>query len=116
MSPFRAAKSYVSRVRAAMGGVGENADELSALRVAHVALAIHERECSEKKTTLRQLHKITELTQSEALNAIEELERLGWVSIERDIMDAFESLVTLTDKAMRQLSRTDFSQQSGKAA
>ena len=116
MSPFRAAKSYVYRIRAAMGGVGDNADELSALRVAQIALAIHERECLEKTTTLRQLHRITELTQSEALNTIDELEQLGWVSIERDIMDAFESPVTLTDKARHQLSRKDFSQQSGKAA
>ncbi|WP_152434559.1 hypothetical protein [Erythrobacter sp. THAF29] len=65
-----------------------------------VAQAIHARASAGEATTLRQLHKITQLTQPEALKVVAELERANLLSIEHDVHDALESTVILDD-AMR---------------
>ena len=75
-----------------------------------VARAIHARAVAGEATTLRQLHKITHLTQPEALRAVAELERADLLSIEHDVNDALESKVLL-DEAMKasisQIARRD---------
>jgi len=61
-----------------------------------VAGAIYHREHQGLTTTLRHLHKISDLTQSEALKAVSNLEHAGLVVVSHDTNDAFESVVSLT--------------------
>ena len=69
-----------------------------------LAAAIYDRETAGLATTLRHLHKISDLTQSEALKAVSKLEQEGLVTIEDDTKDAFESVVTITPALGQQLS------------
>ena len=57
-------------------------------------------------TTLRQLHKICELTQPQALTVVTELEQAGIVTIDHNISDAFESVIRLDHDAEQLLSET----------
>lgn len=68
-------------------------------------MAIHHREQQGLQTRLVELHRITGLTQPEALSAIARLERIGIVEIEPDHTNRFESLVALTDDARWRLTR-----------
>lgn len=77
----------------------------AALEMAALTTALHSRELSGKRTTLRQLHHIAELTQPEALALVDRLERSDIVSIDRNIADAFESIITLSDDTRRRLDR-----------
>lgn len=60
--------------------------------------AIHLRESAGQTTTLRHLHKISDLSQSEALKAIAELENSGLVNVSNNTHDAFESEVSLSQE------------------
>jgi DNA-binding MarR family transcriptional regulator len=71
--------------------------------MAQVTSAVHQRQLAGMTTTLRQLHTATELDQPVALNLVAELERAGIVIIDRNIGDAFESTITLSEEARRQL-------------
>lgn len=73
-------------------------------RLARMTLTIHSRQRAGKQTSLRQLHTITDLSQPEALAIVAQLERAQVVSIERDMADAFESKVTMSDQALHQLA------------
>lgn len=61
--------------------------------------ALDAREKCGKSTRLRQLHHISQLSQHEALRVVAMLEGDGFVVVERDLGDAFESVVTLQPKA-----------------
>ena len=63
---------------------------------ATIVYAIFLRERSGATTTLRQLHKITALSQTDALKAVSDLERAQMVLVDRDIHDALESELSLT--------------------
>ncbi len=67
--------------------------------------ALHSRQLAGRVTSLRQLHKICDLSQPEALTAITELEDAGIVLIKRNVADAFESTVVLTQDARERLDR-----------
>lgn len=60
--------------------------------------AILLRERAGLTTTLRQLHKASQVTQPRALKILGELERAGMVVIDRNNADAFESTITLSDQ------------------
>ena len=70
-------------------------------RMIEVAQALHARQRNGEQTSLRQLHRICDLNQAEALNVIAQLENEGTVQIERDINDAFESRITVSEAASR---------------
>ncbi|TRD09909.1 hypothetical protein FGU71_12945 [Erythrobacter insulae] len=57
--------------------------------------AIKARADTNQTTTLRQLHKITTLSQRQALNAINKLSENQMVAIDHDINDELESTITL---------------------
>lgn len=63
---------------------------------AMIAHAIYLRDSRGDSTTLRQLHRISDLSQPEALRIVAQLEREGLVHVTRDIHDALESRVKLT--------------------
>ena len=105
MFRLRAAKNCVLD-RIAGQSRGARADRgRVALRMAEVTAAIHLRELGGLSTTLRQLHKITEMSQPEALGLIRRLENAGIVRIEGNLADAFESTVFLTGEARRRMDR-----------
>ena len=81
----------------------ENTRDVAAMRMAQITSAIHARTIRGEGTTLRQLHKISNLEQPQALNVVTELERSGVVQIDRNMSDAFESLVSLTEDAKSRL-------------
>lgn len=84
----------------------------TALRMAAMTSAIHGREITGQTTTLRQLHRIAELTQPEALTVVAKLERAGLVEIDHNVGDRFESTISLTEVTRRRLDRAT----KGKAA
>ncbi|MHA7818262.1 MAG: hypothetical protein ACX930_01305 [Erythrobacter sp.] len=90
----------------------QSAHEEAALRMAEMTAAIYRREVSGERTTLRQLHRIAELGQPEALTVIAALEQAGIVGIERNVGDAFESTISLSEAARSRLDRAS----KGKAA
>ncbi len=69
-----------------------------------LAAAIYDREVAGITTTLRHLHKISDLTQSQALKVVSKLEQEGLVRIDDDTKDAFESVVTITPALRQQLT------------
>ncbi len=73
------------------------------IQMAQVTSAVHQRQLAGMTTTLRQLHTATALDQPAALNLVAELERAGIVIIDRNIGDAFESTITLSEEARQQL-------------
>ena len=83
----------------------DEARDLSAVQMAQMTSAIHLRAVRGETTTLRQLHKISDLGQPQALTVIAELERAGVVLIDRNLSDAFESVVSLSDEACDRLDR-----------
>lgn len=112
MSRSRAAKSRVfNRVAQWFAGPAATRDE-TAVRMAEMAAALHSRETGGETTTLRQLHKIAELTQPEALTIVDRLERAGLVAIDHNVGDRFESTISLTERTRRRLDRAS----KGKAA
>lgn len=104
MIRLRNAASHISRLFPAKNR------KLSAVQVgmspemAEVARVIHERHSNGLTTTLRQLHKISSLSQPQALTLIHELERVGIVQIESNVGDAFESTITITENALQALA------------
>ncbi|MEL7446625.1 MAG: hypothetical protein AAGK02_12575 [Pseudomonadota bacterium] len=81
---------------------------LSEAPIADVALimqAIHHRHRAGKTTSLRQLHKIANVPQPEALRLARRMEREGVAFIERNSVDAFESHIALSEATHRQLDR-----------
>ncbi|MBV7259930.1 hypothetical protein [Erythrobacter crassostreae] len=72
---------------------------------ATVVRAIFQRERAGTPTNLRQLHTITEISQTKALRAVSGLERSGFVHIEQNMHDALESTVTLNIDMRAALSR-----------
>lgn len=74
---------------------------------AALARAIHLRAGEGLKTNLRQLHKITDLPQSDALRAVRKLERLELITIEQNIHDEWQSTITLSDAMRERLDRTE---------
>ena len=74
------------------------AEEIAIADAAVVIDAILKRERAGEPTTLRQLHKASQLTQPQALRVLGELERAGLVVIERNNVDAFESVITLGEE------------------
>lgn len=105
MFRLRAAKSYVWRRIAAYFGESQDGVDALALRMAKVTSAVHIRETAGHVTTLRQMHKICDLEQPEALSVVAELERAGILVIERNLGDAFESAVMLSEDAKRRLAK-----------
>lgn len=105
MSLSRAAKSRVfNRVAQWFAGSAAAHDE-AAVRMAEMAAVLHSRETGGEVTTLRQLHKIAELTQPEALTIVDRLERAGLVEIAHNVGDRFESTISLTEATRRRLDR-----------
>ena len=92
------------------------ARDVSAVRLAQIASAIHARTARGEVTTLRQLHKISDLDQPQALNVVAELERAGVVLIDRNLSDAFESVVKLSDEAQERLDRSFYDETTLKRA
>lgn len=70
-----------------------------------LAKAIYQREQSGEATTLRELHKITELTQQRALKAADELQRAGALKIEGDMLDALGANVALSPEMAASLGK-----------
>lgn len=68
-----------------------------------IANAIHHRERAGEVTKLRDLHKISELSQSDALKAIAVLEKAGMVEVSDNTHDAFESAVSLSPKTRTEI-------------
>lgn len=83
--------------------------DTGAMDMPEITTAIHLRQRAGHVTTLRQLHKVCELTQPEALTVIAELEHAGIVLIEHNVADAFESTVSLTEEARLRLERVSHS-------
>lgn len=81
------------------------AQKLAPLHMAELVQVLRTRELAGSTTTLRQLHKVSDLTQPEALRVVAALEKAGLVVVEHDLADAFESLVTLDPKARRRLEK-----------
>lgn len=71
-------------------------NELAA-QMAQMTSALHYRAAAGKTTTLRQAHKIAEISQPEALNIIARLESAGVVTLEDNIGDTFESIIHLNE-------------------
>ena len=86
------------------------------VRMAQVASAVHQRELIGASTTLRQVHKISGLSQPEALNIVAELERAQIVVIDRNTADAFESTIILSEEARRRLDQSPDGQEAASAA
>lgn len=59
------------------------------------------------ETTLRQLHKICDLTQPQALSLLTQMEQAGIVTIDRNLGDAFESVINLNENAQDMLHAAD---------
>lgn len=74
-----------------------DADDALTVRKGEIVQALKAREAAGTVTTLRQLHTVTGLNQPEALSLANHLERDGVVRIDRNLGDAFESLIVLTD-------------------
>ncbi|MEM7664556.1 MAG: hypothetical protein AAF250_01745 [Pseudomonadota bacterium] len=70
-----------------------------------IASVIYEREFEGSATTLRELHKLSDLSQPQALNAIAQLDLEGMVVIEHDTQDELASEVTLTNAMRAQAAR-----------
>jgi len=105
MFRFRKAKSVAcARVAGWVSGRDKTQD-LMATRMAKVTSVVYSRAVCGEQTTLRQLHKISDLAQPQALNVVAELERAGVVLIERNLSDAFESVISLSDEAKARLDR-----------
>ena len=73
------------------GKPGENERLLTALLVE----AVEHRRSAGQITTLRDVHELLETPQPVALRIVQKLEADGVVQIERDIADAFASVVTV---------------------
>ena len=71
-----------------------------------LASAIHTRQLSGEKTTLRQLHTICEMEQQQALAVLAQMRMAKIVSIEQNVSDEFESLVILSEDASLRLSQS----------
>jgi len=99
MLRLRTAFSNVCRRLLQSDVAAENLAQPVTSRMIEVAQALHVRQSNGEQTSLRQLHRICDLNQAEALNVIAQLENEGTVHIERDINDAFESRVTLSEAA-----------------
>lgn len=69
-----------------------------------VTAALFGRESSGMRTSLRQLHKVADLSQPDALVALKRLQRAGTVTIEHDLNDAFASQVELTAQTRRSIA------------
>ena len=73
-------------------------------RSAIVAHALYHRERDGQSTSLRQIHLISDIGQPEALRIVADLEEAGLVRVERDIHDALESRVELTERMRGRLA------------
>lgn len=71
-----------------------------------LASAIHTRQLSGEKTTLRQLHTICDMDQPQALAALAQMRLAEIVTVEQNVSDEFESLVILSDDASELLSQS----------
>ena len=103
MIRLRNAKARICHRFSALRRKKPTAQNRLTIRMAQVTSAVHQRQLAGMTTTLRQLHTATELDQPVALNLVAELERAGIVVIDRNIGDAFESTITLSEEARRQL-------------
>lgn len=74
-----------------------------ATNTAIIANVIHQRERGGRATTLRHLHKVSNLSQSDALKAVADLERTGMAVVHHNTNDAFESVITLSETMRGQL-------------
>ncbi len=74
-------------------------------RMTQVTSAIHQRQLGGQTTSLRQLHKICNLDQSEALSVLAQLRNAELVSVEQNMVDEFESLVVVNEDASRRLAQ-----------
>ncbi len=92
---------------------GNAARQTTTVRMAQVTTAVHQRQMAGMATTLRQLHRISELSQPEALTVIADLERAGIVEINRNLADAFESTITLTEESRRRLALAVDAEETG---
>lgn len=105
MSRSRAAKSRIFNWVAQMFVGSASTRDETAARMAQVTAAIYRREASGETTRLRQLHKIADLSQPQALTAVDELLRAEAIEIELNVADRFESTISLTEGARRRLDR-----------
>ncbi|BDI61071.1 hypothetical protein [Qipengyuania nanhaisediminis] len=100
------AQTMFARIARLLKRAGMNETEPQApAHLSALAEVIHERMLADQPTTLRQLHKISDLSQPQALGVMAELERAGIIRIERNMADAFESVITLTPRAQARFSR-----------
>ncbi len=66
--------------------------------------ALSAREQEGETTTLRQLHLVTDFSQREALKAVAALEELELVEVDRNLHDALESRIDLTEEMRKRLA------------
>ena len=85
---------------------GRVSDSARSPSAAIITKAIYHRESAGDTTTLRQLHRIVELAQPEALQLINALQSEGVVDIHENVHDALESTVRLTESTRNQLAQT----------
>lgn len=101
MLRLRTAISRVCRNLTLSRGGRVDAAQPFTIRMIEVSEALNNRQKAGLQTSLRQLHTICDLSQAEALNVAAQLENAGTVLIERDLSDAFESRITLSEDARK---------------
>lgn len=107
MARFAALKLLVNRLRYAR----QPQEAVIAPVFEHTQLilnAVHKCELAGQKVTLRTVHKIADMSQSDALRTVSELEKAGKIRIAHKAHDAFESVVSLspeTSERMKAISR-----------
>ncbi len=106
MIRLRNAKARICGHFSALRRAKPDAHDSMNVRMAQLTSAVHQRQISGISTTLRQVHKISGLSQPEALNIVAELERAKIVVINRNTADAFESTIILSEEARTRLDQS----------
>ena len=71
-------------------------DHVPSEAAAIITQTVYKRELAGHSTSLRQIHRLAELSQPDALRIVGALEKQGMLSIEADLHDALESRIVLT--------------------
>lgn len=105
MARFSAIRMWLFNVLNTRPAEPDVTDRSALVRAAMLADTISQRDSEGLSTTLRQLHTIAPLAQSEALKAVSELENRGLVTVEQNLHDTLDSQVIPTDKMRRTFAR-----------
>ncbi len=113
MIQFRKTKSRVCQTLAnwrrprETARAGETPQTKQMSQMAQMTDALTRHRAAGFETTLRQLHKICDLTQPQALSLLTQMEEAGIVTIDRNLGDAFESVIRLNKNALDMLHAAD---------